>query len=94
MIISWTFNLYAILFVGEEVNCPNKALPIAIISTVFSCFFAYAGVSATVTLISPYFLLDDRAPLIHAFRLVGLDWATYIIYIGAIFAISTSLLGN
>jgi hypothetical protein len=41
----------------------------------------------------PYYSIDDRAPMPEAFKAVGWEWARWIVAIGAICSLSTSLLG-
>ena len=80
-------------WVGEEVENPQQTIPIAIIASVFICFLAYAGVSSTVTLLVPYFLLSERAPVTESLQQTGIEWANYIVYIGACSAFLSSLFG-
>ena len=54
---------------------------------------AYIGVASALTLLVPYYLLDPDAPLPAAFTLAGMHWAGNIVSIGALFGLSTSLLG-
>lgn len=37
----------------------------------------------------PYYLIDSNAPLPEAFRMVGWNWARWIVAIGAICSLST-----
>jgi amino acid transporter len=41
----------------------------------------------------PYFMINENAPMPEAFRDVGWNWARYLVAIGAICSLSTSLLG-
>ena len=78
---------------GEEVKNPQKAIPISIVCSLFISFLAYFGVSCVQTLMWPYYDQNNSAPLPYVFEMVGFYVSRWIISIGALAGLSTSLLG-
>lgn len=77
---------------AEEARNPHRNIPIAIIGSLVICMACYMAVAAVVTLMVPYALIDTTAPLSQAFAAHGATWAKYIIAVGAVCGLSTSLM--
>ncbi|XP_044734096.1 cationic amino acid transporter 2-like [Chrysoperla carnea] len=78
---------------GEEAQSPQRSIPIAVVSSLLVVFLAYCGVSTVLTMMLPYYLQDTDAPLPHVFDSVGWTIPKYIVSVGAMAGLCSSLLG-
>jgi amino acid transporter len=83
----------AIATTGEEAKNPQKSIPIAISLSLLFVFLAYFAVSGIQTLMWPFWDQNVEAPLPYIFDKVGYPVAKWITAGGALFGLSTSLLG-
>ncbi|XP_050350877.1 cationic amino acid transporter 2-like [Nymphalis io] len=79
---------------GEEVRDPRRAIPLSIMSTQVIVFVVYAAVATVVTMMMPYYLQEKVASVATAFTYVGMDWARWIVTVGAVVGITASLYGS
>lgn len=78
---------------GEEAKNPKRNIPLAIVISLIIIFLAYFGISTVLTMMWPYYDQDPEAPFPHVFQEIGWIEIKWIVSIGAIFALCTSLLG-
>ncbi|KAG5898298.1 hypothetical protein JTB14_008641 [Gonioctena quinquepunctata] len=78
---------------GEEAKTPKISIPIGVVVSLLIVFCAYFGMSTVMTMMLPYYEQDENAPLAHIYS--QLDWTVikYIVSVGAIAALFSSLLG-
>ncbi|XP_032689206.1 cationic amino acid transporter 2-like isoform X1 [Odontomachus brunneus] len=78
---------------GEEAKNPQRSIPVAIVASLTVVFLAYFSVSAILTTVLPYYEQDADAPFPHLFVMVNWEWAKWVVSIGAICGLCSSLLG-
>ncbi|MED1203096.1 amino acid permease [Heyndrickxia acidicola] len=81
----------AVSTAAEEVKNPQRNMPIGIIVSLVVCTLLYVAVSAVLTGIVPFHMLDVKNPVAFALNYVHLNWAAGFISLGAIAGITTVL---
>lgn len=79
---------------AEEVKRPQRDLPIGIAAALSVCCALYMLVSIVVIGLVPYYAMDPDTPISSAFSSHGLHWAAYVITIGAVTALCSTLMGS
>lgn len=82
----------AVATAAEEVRNPQRDLPIGILSSLLICSVLYIAVTAILTGIVPYHLLDVKNPVAFGLQYIHQDWAAGFISLGAIIGITTVLM--
>ncbi|MCE3236287.1 MAG: amino acid transporter [Vampirovibrio sp.] len=82
----------AVSTAAEEVKNPQRDLPIGIITSLVVCTLLYVAVSAVITGMVPYKLIDAGAPLAAAFGSVGNTLAQKLIGLGGFVGLTTVVL--
>lgn len=83
----------AVATTGEEAKNPQKDIPLAIVISLSIIFGAYFAISTVLTMTWPYYLQDAEAPFPYVFEQIGWTAIKWIVTVGAIFALCTSMLG-
>jgi APA family basic amino acid/polyamine antiporter len=77
---------------SEEARNPAKDVPIGIVASLIICTALYIAVSAILTGMVPTNEINIDAPVVDAFRRVGLKWMQYLVAAGAMTGITSVLL--
>src|SRR2546430_7105460 len=77
---------------SEEAREPAKDVPKGIIASLIICTILYILVSAVLTGMVPTKDINIDAPVVDAFRRVGLTWMQYLVAFGAMTGITSVLL--
>jgi basic amino acid/polyamine antiporter, APA family len=77
---------------AEEARRPQRDVPFGIIASLVLCTVLYIVVTLVLTGMVPYNEIDVDAPVSKAFGRIGLDWAQYIISLGAVAGITSVML--
>lgn len=78
---------------AEETINPSKTIPFSIGLSLIIVFISYFLLSCVMTLMWPYYELNTQAPIAYIFDQLDMPFARWVTSIGAIFGLSTSLLG-
>lgn len=84
----------AIAVASEEAKEPKKSIPLSIILSMSIVTTLYVLATAALTLAEPYSMVDVNSPFPSALSLHGLHWAKYIVAIGTLVGLTSTILGG
>ncbi|XP_072396088.1 cationic amino acid transporter 4-like [Diabrotica undecimpunctata] len=79
---------------GEEAKNPSFSIPMATVLSMGIVTMGYVLVVSALTLVVPYYDIDPNAALPSAFGKVGIHWVKYVVSLGAICGMTTTLFGS
>ncbi|KAF3441210.1 hypothetical protein FNV43_RR15123 [Rhamnella rubrinervis] len=79
---------------AEEVKNPQRDLPLGIAAALSICCALYMLVSVVIVGLVPYYAMDPDTPISTAFASHGMQWAAYVISVGAVTALCSTLMGS
>ena len=91
----WALTGFEVIAVSvEEARNPQRSVPLASALSIVIVTVLYVGTSAAMTLMSPYGSIDTEAPLPSVFANRGVTWGRYVVSIGPLLGLTTTLLTN
>ncbi|CAG9863546.1 unnamed protein product [Phyllotreta striolata] len=79
---------------GEEAENPSFSIPTSTVLSMGIVTVGYVLVASALTLMVPYNEIDANAALPEAFNKIGVHWVRYVISLGAICGMTTTLFGS
>ncbi|GLJ53240.1 hypothetical protein SUGI_1134710 [Cryptomeria japonica] len=84
----------AVATMAEETKNPAKDIPLGLVGSTIIILVAYCLMAVTLCLMQSYVDIDKDAGYSVAFQKVGMNWAKYIVDLGALIGMTTALLGG
>lgn len=84
----------AVSTAAEEVKNPRRDLPLGIFASLFLATLLYIGVTAVLTGMVKYSLLDTASPMALALLSAGLRWGSALTAVGALAGLTSVMLVN
>ncbi|PWA50700.1 Amino acid/polyamine transporter I [Artemisia annua] len=79
---------------GEETKNPARDIPIGLVGSMVTVITIYSVLATVLCLMQPFSQIDRDAPFTIAFQAAGMNWAKYIVALGALKGMTTVLLAN
>ncbi|HEY6339798.1 MAG TPA: amino acid permease [Candidatus Sulfotelmatobacter sp.] len=82
----------AVSTAAQEAKNPKKDMPFGILGSLVICTILYILVSGLLTHVVPYSKLDVPDPVVVGIRVIGQQWATFLVELGALAGLATVML--
>lgn len=82
----------AVSTAAEECHRPHRDLPLGILATLGACAILYSGVALVLTGIAHWDTLNNDAPVANALKALGFSRLRFIVTVGALLGMISSLL--
>jgi APA family basic amino acid/polyamine antiporter len=82
----------AVSTAAEESRNPQRHVPLGIVITLGACAVLYASVALVLTGITHWFSLANDAPVANALKALGYDRIRFVVTVGALMGMTSSLL--
>ncbi|KVI09935.1 Amino acid/polyamine transporter I [Cynara cardunculus var. scolymus] len=79
---------------GEETKKPGRDIPIGLVGSMIIVITTYSLLATVLCLMQPYNQIDVDAPFTLAFEVVGMNWAKFLVGLGALKGMTTVLLAT
>ncbi|XP_050420520.1 cationic amino acid transporter 2-like [Adelges cooleyi] len=79
--------------IGDETKNPKRTIPLAIVISLACITTVYCAVAVVMTMMWPYYDQDPFAPLPAIYEHLGVPYIQYMVTVGAISALATTLIG-
>ncbi|KAI3519782.1 hypothetical protein L1887_08998 [Cichorium endivia] len=79
---------------GEETKKPGRDIPIGLVGSMLIVITTYSLLATVICLMQPYNKIDVDAPFTIAFEVVGMNWAKFLVGLGALKGMTTVLLAT
>ncbi|KAJ0725669.1 putative amino acid/polyamine transporter I, cationic amino acid transporter [Helianthus annuus] len=79
---------------GEETKNPGRDIPVGLVGSMMAVITIYSLLATVLCLMQPYNQIDRDAPFSIVFHAAGMNWAKYIVALGALQGMTTVLLAT
>lgn len=92
-VLFWAFTGFdMVATLAEETKKPSRDIPIGLIGSMSMITVVYCLMSLSLSMMVKYTDMDVNAAFSLAFKSIGMNWATYVVALGALKGMTTGLM--